>query len=72
MWPPFSRERARLAGRLFPMLCVLWLCRTLVPELVKELQKQGMEHVLVVAGGIIPPQVGPCGLEPPCPGAARR
>lgn len=28
--------------------------RALVPELMKELKKQGMEHVLVVVGGIIP------------------
>lgn len=30
---------------------------TLVPELMRQLQQEGMEHVLVVVGGIIPTQV---------------
>lgn len=30
---------------------------TLVPELLRELKAAGMEHVLVVCGGIIPKQV---------------
>ncbi len=30
---------------------------TLVPELLAELRAQGMQHVLVVCGGIIPKQV---------------
>lgn len=32
---------------------------TLVPELIAELTRQGMEHVLVVCGGIIPKQDQP-------------
>ena len=31
--------------------------KTLVPELVAELKKQGAEHILVIAGGVIPAQV---------------
>ena len=30
--------------------------RTLVPELVAELRRQGREDILVVVGGVIPPQ----------------
>src|SRR5262249_27309788 len=30
--------------------------RTLVPELVQELRKQGGDDILVVCGGVIPPQ----------------
>lgn len=31
--------------------------KSLVPQLMEELKKQGAEHVMVVAGGVIPPQV---------------
>jgi hypothetical protein len=31
-------------------------CRALVPELMDELRKAGMQHVMVVCGGIIPEQ----------------
>lgn len=31
--------------------------RTLIPELIAELKKAGMTDALVVAGGVIPPQV---------------
>jgi methylmalonyl-CoA mutase len=30
--------------------------RTLVPELIQELRKQGGDDILVVCGGVIPPQ----------------
>jgi methylmalonyl-CoA mutase len=30
--------------------------RTLVPELIQELRKQGGDEILVVCGGVIPPQ----------------
>ena len=33
--------------------------KTLVPELVQELRRQGAGHILVVAGGVIPPQDHP-------------
>jgi len=33
--------------------------KTLVPELVEELRRQGAGHILVVAGGVIPPQDHP-------------
>lgn len=36
---------------------------TLVPELLAELRRQGMEHVLVVCGGIIPKQDQPALFE---------
>ncbi|KAL4447610.1 hypothetical protein ABPG75_004829 [Micractinium tetrahymenae] len=36
---------------------------TLVPELLQELRQQGMEHVLVVCGGIIPKQDQPALFE---------
>lgn len=35
-------------------------CRSLVPALMDELRQAGMLHVLVVVGGIIPPQVSTC------------
>ena len=30
--------------------------KTLVPELIRELKKQGAEDILVIAGGVIPPR----------------
>jgi methylmalonyl-CoA mutase cobalamin-binding domain/chain len=53
-----SQHCASLAS----VLCLLCLPQaaghgTLVPSLMEELRKQGMEHVLVVCGGIIPTQV---------------
>eukprot|EP01112_Ceratiomyxa_fruticulosa_P000405 TRINITY_DN10367_c0_g1_i1.p1 TRINITY_DN10367_c0_g1~~TRINITY_DN10367_c0_g1_i1.p1 ORF type:complete len:773 (-),score=192.98 TRINITY_DN10367_c0_g1_i1:61-2298(-) len=30
--------------------------KTLIPELIAELKKQGASHVVIVAGGVIPPQ----------------
>lgn len=32
--------------------------KTLVPELVKELRKLNRPDILVICGGVIPPQVG--------------
>ena len=30
--------------------------KTLIPEVIKELKKAGVEDILIVAGGVIPPQ----------------
>lgn len=38
---------------------------TLIPALMDELKKEGMEHVMVVAGGIIPEPVRGCGRVAP-------
>lgn len=45
------------------LILLLPHARTLVPELMKELAARGASHVVVVAGGIIPQQVGILGVE---------
>jgi len=41
---------------LAPALLFVCMPRALVPALMQALQEAGLQHVLVVVGGIIPPQ----------------
>lgn len=57
-WRRVSSRRFQLHCTCVVALYDLFVCRSLVPALLEELRQAGMLHVLVVVGGIIPPQVG--------------
>lgn len=43
--------------------------KTLVPQLIQALKKEGADHIAVVCGGVIPPKVRTTAVRAPCAAA---